>query len=40
MGCVLCGRSMRTTYKGDGMRIYRGDYCYKCGKIAQNPKQK
>jgi hypothetical protein len=32
MGCVNCGRSMRTTYVGDGHRAVRGDYCYKCGK--------
>lgn len=29
---MLCGRSMRTSYVGDGRRAYRGDYCYKCGK--------
>jgi hypothetical protein len=40
MGCVICGRSMRTTYVGDGKRAYRGDYCYKCGKIAINKKLK
>lgn len=40
MGCVTCGRSMRTTYIGDGNRIYRGDYCYKCGKIAKNARMK
>lgn len=30
MGCVECGKSLRSTYVGNGKRAVRGDYCYAC----------